>query len=71
MIYDEGFDKMYDILNEAMEVSIIKKAGSWYKWGKVSYQGLSNFRLAMNKDPELLDELREEILEKIEEKKIY
>jgi len=71
MMYDHGFDRTYDVLNEGMEVGIIQKSGSWYKWGGQSFQGITNFRLAANKDPEMLDKLRDEIGERSEKQKIY
>lgn len=64
MIFDQGFDPIYDVINEGMKEGIVVKSGSWYKWNSRSFQGLTNFRAAAKKDLDLLDELREEIEEK-------
>lgn len=65
-IYGEGIDKLKDLLNMGIELGIIEKAGAgWMSYGDVRLQGLDNFKQLLLDNPELEQEIRQKITEKL------
>ncbi len=62
ILYGEGISKAGEVLDMAVELDIIKKAGSWfsYKSGKLG-QGRETVKDLIKDNPELMDELETKI----------
>jgi len=66
LIYGKGIDKTGDILDAAVSVGLIEKAGSWYSYKKERLgQGRDNVKKILESKPELLKELEEKVREKL------
>lgn len=62
IMYGTGISKMAEILDMAVEFDIIEKRGSWYRYGGEPIgQGSSNAIEFLESDPELTEEIEEEI----------
>lgn len=58
-----GINKPLEILNIAIEMGIVKRAGSWFSYGEDKLgQGLANVTKLVADNPELLDELETKVL---------
>lgn len=63
LIYGKGFDKAAEILNLAIEKDIVQRAGSWIKYnGDNLGQGFDNVASLINDNPELFEELSNQVL---------
>lgn len=62
IIYGEGVSKIGEIIDYATEMDILHKSGSWYsyKGGKVG-QGRDNVKKFLRDNPELINELEQQI----------
>lgn len=61
-----GIDRTQEILEMAVELGIIEKSGSWYSYDKSKLgQGVNAVRDLLNDNPELVEELKNKIFEKI------
>ncbi len=64
MIFGRGFCPYGDVLDQAVERGFIKRSGSWYGAGDERLgQGRENAREALRKRPDLVESLRERIME--------
>ncbi len=59
-----GIDKIYEIVNLAVEYSVVDKKGSWYNYGDVKLgQGMVNVISLLEDNPELMQEIKEKLFE--------
>ncbi len=66
--YNEGISKTADLINTGLKYGVIKKMGSWYQYQtKKLGQGISGVKDFLKKNPELEQELKKAIMEKIRE----
>lgn len=65
MMYGQGISRTGEVLDMAVELDIIKKGGSWfsYKDQKLG-QGRDNVKELLKKNPELMEEIEKQILER-------
>ena len=62
--FGEGIDSMSELINLAVDFSIIDKKGSWFNYGEVKLgQGVSNVRQLLIDNPELCDEIKIKLYE--------
>jgi len=62
--FGTGIDKIAELVDIAVEFSIIKKSGSWYSYGETKLgQGSNGVKLIMEDNPELLREITIKIYE--------
>lgn len=63
IIYGEGISKTGEIIDLAVELNIIKKAGSWFSYGDDKLgQGRDSVKNLLNDNPELQEEIENKIL---------
>jgi len=66
IVYGEGIDVIAELIVLASEYEIIKKSGSWYSYGEVKLgQGTDGVTKLLTDNPELYDEIREKVINKI------
>ena len=66
IMYGKGISKTGEILDLAVEMSIIKKAGSWFSYGDTKLgQGRDAVKVLIGDNPELAEELENKIIDKI------
>ena len=62
IIWGEGFDKIADYLDIAVEDGVINKAGAgWLSYGDIKVQGTDNMLERLKSDPALLNEIKKKI----------
>lgn len=67
IIFGQGVDKMGEIVDFAVELEIIKKAGSWFSYGDTKLgQGRDAAVALLNDNPELAEEIEKLIYKGIE-----
>lgn len=60
--YDRGFDRFSEIVQVAVDDSIIDKAGSWFSYGELKIgQGTEKVKQFLQGNPEILKEIEEKI----------
>ena len=70
IMYGTGISLAGDILDTAVELEIIEKAGSWYSYnGERIGQGRENVKEYMDQNPNVLEEIRLKLVEKFDEAK--
>ena len=58
IMYGEGISKVGDILDQAVEVDIVKKGGAWYSYNDSKLgQGRENVKKFLQENPDLLEEI--------------
>jgi recombination protein RecA len=63
--YNEGISYLNDIINTALKEEIIKKSGSWFQYGEKKLgQGMEGAKLFLRENPQLVEEIKKEILKK-------
>ncbi len=66
IMFGKGISKEGEVLDLATELGIIKKSGSWYSYGDVKLaQGRENAKKVIADNPELFEELRQKVVEKL------
>ncbi len=66
IMFGKGISKEGEVLDLATELGIIKKSGSWYSYGDVKLaQGRENAKKVIADNPELFEELRQKVIEKL------
>ena len=64
--FGTGIDKMSELIDMAVDYSIIKKSGSWYSYGDSKLgQGANGVKSILEDNPELVDEIRVKLYETI------
>lgn len=67
--YEEGFDRVGELVDLAVEFGIINKSGSWYSYGDVKLgQGSNGVKQIMDDNPELYDEVFDKVKVELLEK---
>jgi recombination protein RecA len=61
LLYEEGIQKEENFVDMALELNIVEKAGAWIKYDGEQYHGKDNMVDALQKNPSLLEQLRDEI----------
>ena len=68
IIWGEGFDTIAEIIDYAEDFGIVKRAGSWYSYREDKIgQGREQVRQLMIDNPELFEEIRKQVLDKLKE----
>lgn len=68
IVFGKGIDKNQEIIDLAVEMEIIRKAGSWYSYGDVKLgQGAESVKSILRDNPELYEELEEKILKMVKQ----
>ncbi|WP_243151028.1 recombinase RecA [Senimuribacter intestinalis] len=68
IMYGEGISKAGDVLDSAVELKIIDKAGSWYSYaGDRIGQGRENVKKWLQENPDMLDKVQNQLLETLQE----
>jgi recombination protein RecA len=71
IIFGEGISREGDILDLAADNSIIEKSGAWYSYkGDRLGQGRDNTKTFLKENPDVLDQIEEEVREKLGVKKV-
>ncbi len=66
IMYGEGISKVGEVLDLAVELEIVKKAGSWFSFGPERLgQGRDSVKEMLKQNPDLMDVLEKAIKEKI------
>jgi len=66
VVWGVGIDKVKEIVDLGVEFNIIQKAGSWFSYGETKIgQGIKGVADLLNDNPELTEEIRTKIIEKI------
>src|SRR5690554_3601455 len=66
IMYGKGISKSGEILDLAVEMNIVKKAGSWFSYGETKLgQGRDAVKSFIEDNPDLMDELENKIKEEI------
>lgn len=66
ILYGQGFNKLGEILDLAVEKEIVKKAGAWYSYeGDKIGQGKANSQIFLNENPDLCKKIEELVLAKV------
>lgn len=69
IMYGEGISRSGDLLDCAVEADILEKAGSWYSYGGERLgQGRENVKDYLEKNPDFMEKLEEELMAKVDEK---
>lgn len=64
MIYGQGISKMGEIIDMGVELSIIKKSGSWFSYGDMKIgQGRESVKKWLNENADILNEVEGKIRE--------
>ena len=69
IMYGEGVSKTGEILDQAVEMGIVKKSGSWFSYEETKLgQGRDAVKDVLKDNPELSEELENKIKEEIKNK---
>ena len=61
IIYGQGISKVGEIIDLAVKLELIDKAGAWFTVGDARLQGRDNVREYLEQNPEVMDKLEQEI----------
>ena len=61
IIYGQGISKVGEIIDLAVKLELIDKAGAWFTVGDTRLQGRDNVREYLEQNPEVMDKLEQEI----------
>lgn len=61
IIWGEGFDKISDIFDIAVDENVIVRGGAWYSYGDLKIQGAENVVEKLRSDEKLLNEIKKKI----------
>lgn len=61
--FGKGIDTTQDVINQAIELAMIEKAGAWYSFNGEKYQGMANLYLFFKENPDQLETLENSIRE--------
>ncbi|MDE6034438.1 MAG: recombinase RecA [Ruminococcus sp.] len=68
MMYGQGISRVGEVLDIAVEFDIIKKGGSWFSYEEQKLgQGRDNAKELLKNNPELMKEIEDKILARLEE----
>ena len=70
MMYGQGISRVGEVLDIAVELDVIKKGGSWFSYEEQKLgQGRDNVKELLKNNPELMKEIEDKILARMEELK--
>ena len=69
IIYGEGISRIGEIIDMGIKLNLIEKAGAWYTIGDQRFQGKDAVKEFLNDNPEIADELTNQIKEKLNPRK--
>ena len=67
IINPNGFDIVGDIVDLSIKYGIVKKSGAWYTYGEDRWQGRDSFKHTIRQDPVFFNEVKANVLIKLEE----
>ncbi|MGB4204901.1 MAG: recombinase RecA [Bacteroidales bacterium] len=71
IIYGEGISKLGEIIDLGVDLSVIKKSGSWYSYGETKLgQGRDAVKNLLTDNPELTEELEKLVRDALKEQKM-
>jgi len=66
LIYNEGISREGEIIDMALDMGVLEKAGTWYSFGKERLgQGRENVRIFMKENPDIRDQVEEKVREEL------
>jgi recombination protein RecA len=65
ILYNEGINKIGDVIDLAVTFGIIKKGGAWFTYYDDRFQGRESVKIKMLEDPALFDKLVTEVKSKL------
>ena len=66
VVWGKGIDKFAEVIDLAIEYEIINKSGSWFNYGETKLgQGKNNVISILNDNPELFEEIRQLLIDKL------
>ncbi len=66
IIYGEGVSKLGEIVDMAVKLDVIERAGAWYSYkGDKIGQGRENVKIYLDQNPKIKDEIEKEVREKL------
>jgi recombination protein RecA len=65
ILYNEGINKIGDLIDLGVNIGIIKKSGAWFTYGEDRFQGREQMKNKLIEYPEVLDKLANEVRVKI------
>ena len=69
IFFDKGFDYFKEIISFAIDYEIITKSGTWFYFNEIKLgQGKSQSEKYINDHPDLFKEIKEKVLNKLDEK---
>src|SRR5689334_14713168 len=63
IIYNEGISKIGDLIDMAVNMNIIQKAGAWFGYDGQRMQGREGVKTVLNENPEMMKKLDFEVRE--------
>jgi len=64
IVFGEGYDKLGDLIDVAVQYSVINKSGSWYSYSDTKLgQGAASVKSILQDNPELMDEITLKVYE--------
>ena len=63
IVYNEGISKLGDLIDTAVNLEIVQKAGAWFSYQGQRMQGREGVKNMINENPELLKQLNREVRE--------
>lgn len=71
VVFGVGIDKIDELIDCAVDLEIVKKAGSWYSYGETKLgQGSDGVRALLESNPEIKKEITEKVLARQHEVKV-
>jgi recombination protein RecA len=61
--YGYGYDNEAELVNIAMDLGLVRKAGSWLTYGEEKFQGTENMRNYLIENPPVYEALNTQIRE--------
>ena len=61
ILYGEGVSKVKELVDSAVELKMMEKAGSWFTYKGERFQGQANIERELKARPELMDELETQV----------
>ena len=70
MIYGEGFSRELSLINAAIDLGIVEKAGGWYSFEGEKAHGMEDFRILIKGSEEMYQKILEAVQNSIKSKKV-
>jgi recombination protein RecA len=71
ILYNEGISRESEVINLAVQLNLIEKAGAWYSYKQEKIcQGKDNVRVYLKENPQIAAELEKQIRSELLEKKL-